>query len=370
MIKDVSGYQYGRDFINYWTAPRLAFHGHVMQLFDLDAYARLMDQAFGHHVPLHNWSYPPFLLPLLAPFAALPYPVAFAAWLLVLGALYLLASLKLFAPSKRRVASALLLLSPAAVLNAVGGQNGFITGALLLGGLYLLPRRPIVAGILFGLLTIKPQLGVSLAAALLALCAWRTIAAATTTLVIPVLLFGWGPWRVYLTTTREVHLNLLRVFDGFFTNAMCSVMATARADGLSYSQAGVVQGLVTVAVLATVVWAVRRTSDWRMRAMVVVLAAPLTTPYAFSYDMTAVSAVLLWRLLQPLPTAERAIYVLAWLAPALTMILALRGVGVMALPLLAAYAVCLLAVRRDAGSPRLNAPASAAAPGCEATSTG
>ena len=48
---------------------------------------------------------------------------------------------------------------PAVLINIGHGQNGFLTAALLGGALVVLDRRPLVAGILFGLLVYKPQYG-------------------------------------------------------------------------------------------------------------------------------------------------------------------------------------------------------------------
>ena len=55
---------------------------------------------------------------------------------------------------------ATLLLAPTTTICLVAGQSGFLLAALLVGGLQLVARRPILAGILFGSLTYKPQFGV------------------------------------------------------------------------------------------------------------------------------------------------------------------------------------------------------------------
>ena len=57
---------------------------------------------------------------------------------------------------------------PAVLINIGHGQNGFLTAALLGGALVILDRRPIVAGILFGLLVYKPQFGLMIPLALIA----------------------------------------------------------------------------------------------------------------------------------------------------------------------------------------------------------
>jgi hypothetical protein len=75
------------------------------------------------------------LLLLTLPLALVPYVPAFYRALKLTGS------------------DGVLLLSlalPAIFVNAVAGQNGTLTVALLGGGLLLLDRRPAVAGILFG----------------------------------------------------------------------------------------------------------------------------------------------------------------------------------------------------------------------------
>ena len=51
------------------------------------------------------------------------------------------------------------MLSPAALFDVGTGQNAFLTTAILVAGFGLLPRRPILAGIVLGLLSYKPQSG-------------------------------------------------------------------------------------------------------------------------------------------------------------------------------------------------------------------
>ncbi len=73
------------------------------------------------------------------------------------------------------LAAALVLSRPA------GGTGGLLAAVLLIGGVTLLPRRPVLAGALFGLLGAIPQFAVLLPAALLGLGAWRSLKAAALT---------------------------------------------------------------------------------------------------------------------------------------------------------------------------------------------
>src|SRR4029077_20364009 len=67
---------------------------------------------------------------------------------------------------------------PAVLINVGHGHNGFLTAALLGGGLVVLDRRPLPAGILFGLMAYKPQFGLMIPIALAAGGYWRSFAAA------------------------------------------------------------------------------------------------------------------------------------------------------------------------------------------------
>ena len=96
---------------------------------------------------------PAVLSVLFWPLAQLPYFVALAAWTFGLFAIFAAMTLSRVERSARPLLLLLLLLAPATLINAVGGQNGFLTACLLVGGILLLDRRPVLAGILFGLLT-------------------------------------------------------------------------------------------------------------------------------------------------------------------------------------------------------------------------
>lgn len=360
---DVTGHPIGRDFINNWVGPQLAASGHLATLFDLDAYHAAIGTLFGAPLPFHNWGYPPFTLLLLWPLGQLPYFAALSLWTGGLFAVFAGVTLKGVEPGRRLRALALLALAPACLINAVGGQNGFLTAALLLGGLLALDRRPVLAGILFGLLTCKPHLGLVLPLVLLALGAWRTIAAAVATTLVLVgaslLAFGIEPWQHYLLETGAYQYGLLERFTGFYPFMMASVFAGARTFGLSMGAAWSLQLLVTVPVLAATVWAVRHSRDPVQRAGLVATAVPLLTPYAFNYDLTLVAAVLVWRLAAAAPGSQPdRITVFAWLSPTLMMPLQMLGFGGMPVVLVALFCVLVREVAQpQVGPAREPAPA-------------
>jgi hypothetical protein len=351
---DVTGHQIGRDFINVWAGPQLAFGGRLAVLFDLAGYHAAIGELFGHPLPFHNWGYPLFTLPVFWPLAQLPYFAALAVWTVGLFAIFATVTLSQLERSLRPYALVALALAPACLINAIGGQNGFLTAALFLAGILLIGRRPVLAGVLFGLLTFKPHLGFVLPFALLALGAWRVIAAAALTtlalVAMSVAVFGIEPWRQYLEVTSAYQVLLLERFQGFYTAMMVSGVAGARASGLSYPVGLAIQVALALPVLAAACWAVRATSDPRRRAFVLASAAPLVTPYAFNYDLTALAAVLVWQLAGPLlqDRGRTLLLALGWLVPILAMYLNVGGVGVAPLILAAVFA---LSVCQAAGHP-------------------
>lgn len=346
---DVTKHPIGRDFINNWAGPQLAFNGQLPVLFDNTAYHKAIQQLFGYPIPFHNWGYPPFTLLFFWPLGKMPYFWALAVWTIGLFAAFAYVATRFVDKAQRPWMVLMLALSPACLMNAAGGQNGFLTGALMLGGVLAMERRPILGGALFGLLTWKPQLGLGLPLALLALRAWKTIAAAclVTALLIGVSVaaFGVEPWRQYLGETSAYQLRLLQVFRGFFTSMMTSVLAEARIFNIPYGIAAIIQAAVSIPVALATAWAVTRTSDLRRRAFVIASAAPLITPYAFNYDLTAVTACLIWRFLDAPPKGlsfKNLVFRAGWLIPIALMPLNQWGLGIAPVVLIAVFVVAVM----------------------------
>lgn len=350
---DMTGHPLGRDFINVWAGPQLAFDGRLATLFDLQAYITAIGKLFGRPVDFANWGYPPFTLPLFWPLAQLPYFWALAVWTFGLLAIFSCIVVSQAARENRPYALVALILAPACLINILGGQNGFLSASLLIGGALSIDRRPLLAGVLFGLLTFKPHLGLVIPFALLALRAWRVIAAATLTalvlVAISIAMLGIEPWRQYLGVTSAFQLLLIENFDGFYTIMMASILAGARTFGIPFPIAMAVQVAIALPVLAAACWAVRRTTDPLRRTAVLVCAVPLVTPYAFNYDLTAIAAVIVWRLTGTIRSegGSNLVWLFAWLAPTAMMPLNIMGLGLAPLALLGAFVMSVREVRAE-----------------------
>ena len=324
----------GDDFINTWSAARLALEGRANEIYDLAAFHAFQVSVVGPDLQLYHYSYPPLLLVLSLPLAPLAYVPALAAWTLF-GLAALVAALR--CALSWRAALLVGLATPAVLINDISGQNGLVTAALLGGGLGLLDRRPHVAGVLLGLLAFKPQLGVLVPVALAAGGHWRAFAAAAVTVLALVgaslAAFGVDLWADYAAQADFLRREILEDADGLW-HRFASVFMAARTLGAGVAAAYALQAAAALVALAAVVAVWRSRTPQPVKGAVLVLAALLATPYVQDYDLVVATFAVVW-LLQ----AE---------APAIGDSAARRLVGVLAalfvLPLLAASVGKLIGV--------------------------
>jgi len=172
---DRAGDPIGADFVTSWAGSHLALLGHPEQVYNTAA-IQAVEQAMvgGNTQNVWRWYYPPTYLLIVLPLALVPYLWALAAWSLATLGAYL-SVLRKIAPWKETVWLALAF--PGTWINLVNGQNGFLTAALLGGGLLYLEEQPVLAGFLFGLLVIKPQLGILVPLVLVVTRQWRCLLA-------------------------------------------------------------------------------------------------------------------------------------------------------------------------------------------------
>jgi arabinofuranan 3-O-arabinosyltransferase len=185
----------------FWAAARLVLEGEFLAPFDM---ARL---SAVHNVQPEAWMpwlYPPGYLFLMAPLGLLSFSWGFALWtILSIGLMGLAAR-----PFAKGVVWFAMVLAPAYLPSLVLGQNSLFWLAGLLAALACLrAERWVLAGIIIGCLTLKPQLGLMIPLALLAIGAWRTILAASLTAVIvalgPTLVTGMEYWPLLVHRLAE-----------------------------------------------------------------------------------------------------------------------------------------------------------------------
>jgi len=345
---DAFGYMIGRDFVAAWAGAKAALTGDPGQYFEVEAYNALLRRLFGEDYPPHIWSYPPHLLLFTWPLAFLPYMAAYALYC----GLGLILYLGVVADGERRRDHiALLALAPAVTLNIWTGQNGFLTAALLIGGLIQLDRRPVLAGVLFGLLSIKPQLGFLLPVMLVLTGRWRVIAAAMATIVILAaatsLAFGTKVWADYLHLAMPTQSRAITEGSGFFITNMPTAFMNMRLIGLPASLTYAVQAAISVATLAVTVWVFWRPRDPVLSMDFFVSATFLFTPYAFNYDMVAFGWVML-KLMERSDNEpwDTVLMLAVWALPFATILMGLAHVPGSFLPILGLTARLAWRVRK------------------------
>lgn len=325
------GQVFGRDFINYWTGARLLLEGKVNAAYVQANYAAELQRLWGSGVGMHSFPYPPSLFPFITWTGALDYGWAIALWSLAGVAILLAVAYPI---SRRPGVALLILLSPAVIVCLDDGQNGLLTAGLLLGGLRLADRRPLLGGILLGLATFKPQLGLLIPLALIAAGRWRVIAgAAASALVlagVSVMVAGVEAWRLYFTVEAPFQRFLLEQSTGIYQTMMPTPFMAGRLIGLSLLQTYVLQGAATLACAGLVVWHFRRLRLERraiapLDILLLLTCGFLASPYGFNYDMAGISVAILLadlsdRRLDELATWRWAVVAL-WSAPILMVLL-------------------------------------------------
>ena len=209
------------------------------------------------------------------------------------------------------------------------GQNGFYTAALLIGGLLCLDRRPVLAGVLFGILTVKPQIGILLPVMLLLERRWITIASATATVVALVaataMLFGWDVWVQFWQKVVPQQQWLTAHGGGLLLVMVSSVFYGARLLHLPTAVGWTLQGMAAALALAAVIWCYWRRRDPALSLALFVTATFLVTPYILNYDMVVLGFVVAsLRDRADNTTADHRLLIAVWSLP-VTMMLAAVG---------------------------------------------
>jgi hypothetical protein len=289
------GRPFGDDFINYWSGAWLAWHGRIADVYNFDVFHQFERALSGSDLLYYHYGYPPVLLTLTAPLALVPYVPGLALWLVSSWYAFYRA-LRLAAPD---IALLLSLAVPALLVNAIGGQNGAWSAALLGGGLMLLDRRPLVAGLLFGLLVYKPHLGLLLPFALIAGRRWSAFASATLTVAglvgVSLVLFGRAPWLAYAGNLAVLKHFILEDGTGVW-HRMMSVFVMMRHFGFSVDASYIAQSVSAVVAAAVVARSWWRDDPMEIRYGLLVLGTCLATPYLQDYDLVVGAFIMVWLL--------------------------------------------------------------------------
>ncbi len=274
------------DFVSFYAAGALANDGTPALAYDYAAHLAAEERATAAGIEYQFFNYPPVFILLCAVLARLPYLVAFVVFEAATLVFYLVVAGRILGD---RGAVALVALSafPMVFWNIGLGQNAFLTAGLFGAATILIDRRPIAAGLLFGMLCYKPQFGLLLPLALAAAREWRAFAAAAISTIglvfASLVLFGAATWQAFFATVQGSHATYESgriLFAG-----MANTFGAARLLGAGPPLAYALQAAASLiaAVVVAIVW--RRRLSLPTRAATLTAAALVAAPLALLYDL-------------------------------------------------------------------------------------
>ncbi|HVT55428.1 MAG TPA: glycosyltransferase family 87 protein [Xanthobacteraceae bacterium] len=319
-LLDYAGRPLGTDFSCFWSAGLMALQGQAPQAYDWNALFAVQHQIFGTE-KLSPWSYPPLFLLLASLFATMPYLVAYFAWQ---GASLAVAGFAYWKILPFRSALLFGFGFPAVLICLGHGQNGFLTAALMAGGLLALRRQEILAGVLFGLLAYKPQFGLLLPLALAVRGYWRAFAAAAATVVatigVTLLIWGWPVWQAFFDSLPLTRGIVLEAGDTGFQKLQ-SIFAWVRLWHGSVTLGYALQTIVAIGVTVATIWIWRSRVSFSLQAAALILGSLLVSPYMFDYDFVVFGMALAFLFAHGLQNGfrpwDRTLIAFAWFMPVL-----------------------------------------------------
>lgn len=298
---------FGTDWMIFYAAARAWFENNLVHVYDQVWFKATVNAAFAKQlvVPLSfpAFHYPPPYLLILLPFGLLSFGWGLAAFEAVGGIAMLVALRAMFSDRKVFCYFAVaLLLCPATSYTVHQGQNVLLIVALLIGGFALLPRRPILAGIVLGFLCLKPQSALLVPVALIAARQWRTLTAAVATGAalagLSAVVFGADFWIAWLQLVVHPRHDVAMTGIEWGRTWDSSVYTCFRYFGAAKGLANVAQA-VAMLVAAWAVYRSYRSRGCRDAAFCVLLAASVVaSPHPSPYDMVPLAlaaTVYLWQ---------------------------------------------------------------------------
>jgi hypothetical protein len=311
----------GEDFAQIWLGGRLAVENRVHEIFVPEHFKAAARAAFtAPNVPA-IFSYPPTTLLPAVVLALVPYPIALALWSAIQIVLFttalVFATRRFLSPG---LAIVVALASPSLALTLPWGQFGAIIASLMTLGVLLLDRRPVLAGVLLGLMVVKPQFGALIPIALAVGRHWQAFAAASFTVAISVLLtlllFGDGAWIDFVNVTMPTQIAITSDPHNYLPIAH-SIRDRLVIMGVDPLAARTVQVFTACVALAAVALVFKRQAPPAVRLFVLAAATEAALPYVALYDQAVVSIAAL-ALVAALPSLDRIIQTLLmflWASP-------------------------------------------------------
>lgn len=283
-LLEPGGTALGHDFLAFWSASWLFLFDRPELAYDAERLQAIKQMTVPGNTSQLFWFYPPTYGLIVLPLALMPYALAFGVWTAAGTAAYLWAMWRLLPRRETLIVAAAF---TGCFVNLTYGQNGLVMTALFAGAALLLDSRPLLAGILFGLLSMKPQLGLLIPLALVCAAQWRALCGAAVTAgglaIAGGLVLGWPSWEAFFHALPFAGRIIDEGMAGWFK--VPTVFAGLRSLGVGRVPALIVHitAACLVAVQVGAVWMTRTSS--RLKAAVLATGSLFISPYLLVYDL-------------------------------------------------------------------------------------
>lgn len=291
----------GHDFAHFYTIGRVALEHKPHVLYDPAALAvvqtSLVPTVGG---PPYPPLYPPQTAVFFAPMSLLSFSAASALWAIISAGVYFAVVFTTWRRFKRQLAdgvfvwAAALAFPPFWYLILFRQNSAIVLCALWAGWLAWEARRPVIAGVAFGCLALKPQFGMVLMPLLVIRREWPVVRGVAMSLAVQAVaaLAFLGP-AVFIEYLRYVP-RLLRGANSVEPVLYKSVSLRALFRLLPEAIAMPLWLIGALIVFVAVHRAWRAEVPLRIRLVIVVLGTVLVNPHMYVYDGVVLAPALLW----------------------------------------------------------------------------
>ncbi len=263
------------EFLHTVSPAALIYDPHILLAFE----RRVID-AHAHYEP---FAYPPSLMLLILPLALLPPAFALFLWSVASLTVYVWACWhhRLGPPT-----ALICVVAPSTLAVLFYAQLSLLVSAAIIAGFRLINRRPLLAGILFGLATVKPQLGILVPVALISARQWRGVASAVATTALAGIAsgmaFGWATWARFPAALIAVSAYVARHPE--LEHLSPTVTASLRMLGATPAVINLAQLPAPVGSIIAI-WFCFRRGVTPLSTALLLVATFFVAPYAFFYDL-------------------------------------------------------------------------------------
>lgn len=303
----------GSDFLQEWVGASICNSAEQNRLYDPVHFKAMQHDAdlVGFEWQEKNFFpmvYPPFYYLALQPFTIVSYPVAMRIWAVLSALAFSLTGFLLFrfyAPCRRLLGIwliASLVFVPLLTCFNMGQKASFLLLILTATFVLLHNKRPLSAGIVFGLIVFKPHLGIVIGLAMLVKGQWRFALGAVgmvaaiaggSFLLYPIL------WADYLRTVSGMTDYVQS--GGYLLHDSHSLWGASQLSLSAWLPANAIKaltGILSLGVAALALASLRgkietASSDFARQFSVLVLAMILLSPHFYTYDLTIILLPLL-----------------------------------------------------------------------------